>query len=186
MFIRGIAKVLVAINSNQRAGEIASGLALGFLLALIPAGNLLWWLILILTLFLRINLAAELLALALFKLIVPLLDGLLHAVGYAILTAPPLHWLFASLYNVPLVPFTRFNNSIVMGGFIAGLILWVPLYFLFRGLVRLYREKIRDKIANSKIVKAFQRFPIVSAITKGIRAIAKTVRKVMGIYPFAR
>jgi len=179
MFIRGIAKVLVAINSNQRAGEIASGMALGFLLALIPAGNLLWWLILILTLFLRINLAAELLALALFKLIVPLLDGLLHTVGHAILRAPPLQGLFTRLYNVPVVPFTRFNNSIVMGGFIAGLILWVPLYFLFRGLVRLYREKIRDKIANSKIVKAFQRFPIVSAI-------AKTVRKVTGIYPFAR
>jgi len=179
MFIRGIAKVLVAINSNQRAGEIASAIALGFLLALIPAGNLLWWLILILTLFLRINLAAELLALALFKLIVPLLDGLLHAVGYAILTAPPLQGLFTHLYNVPLVPFTRFNNSIVMGGFIAGLILLVPLYFLFRWLVRLYRNKIRDRIANSKIVKTFQRFPIVSAITRGIR-------KVMAIYPIAR
>ncbi len=179
MFIRGIARVLVAINSNQRAGEIASAIALGFLLALIPAGNLLWWLILILTLFLRINLAAELLALALFKLIVPLLDGLLHAVGYAILTAPPLQGLFTHLYNVPLVPFTRFNNSIVMGAFITGLILLVPLYFLFRWLVRLYRKKIRDKIANSKIVKTFQRFPIVSAITKGIQ-------KVMGIYPIAR
>ena len=179
MLIRGIAKVLVAINSNQRAGEIASAIALGFMLALIPAGNLLWWLILILTLFLRINLAAELLALALFKLIVPLLDGLLHAVGYAILTAPPLQGLFTHLYNVPLVPFTRFNNSIVMGAFITGLILLVPLYFLFRWLVRLYRKKIRDKIANSKIVKTFQRFPIVSAITKGIQ-------KVMGIYPIAR
>jgi uncharacterized protein (TIGR03546 family) len=179
MLIRAIAKVLVAINSNQRAGEIASAVALGFLLALIPAGNLLWWFILILTLFLKINLAAELLSLALFKLIAPLFDGTLHEVGYSVLTTTFLQGLFTSFYNIPIIPFTRFNNSVVMGGLIVGLVLLVPLYLLFKWLVRLYRQRIRDRIANSKIVKAFQRLPIVSTVIKGIR-------KLLGIYPFAR
>ncbi len=179
MLVGGLAKILVAINSNQRAGEIAAGIALGFLLALIPAGNLLWWLILILTLFLKINLAAELLALALFKLIAPLLDGLLHSIGISVLTAPALQGIFTSLYNIHLAPFTRFNNSIVMGGFIAGILMLAPLYLLFRWLVRLYRKTLRDRIANSKLVKAFQRFPIVSTIIKA-------ARKAMAIDPFAR
>ncbi len=39
MFIKWIAALIIAINANTRAGEIAAGAACGFLLALLPAGN---------------------------------------------------------------------------------------------------------------------------------------------------
>ena len=175
MLIKWIATLIVAINANRRAGEIAAGVACGCLLGIIPSGNMLWVVLFILTFFIKINLAVELLFLALCKLLAPLLDGLLHSLGYFVLTQPFLQGLFTSLYNVPLVPYSQFNNTIVMGGLIGGIILWLPVFFLFHQLVILYRKKLRDKIAGSKIIKAFGKLPFVDGI-------AQAVKKLGGIY----
>ncbi len=166
MILNSVAKVLVAINSNRRPAEIAAGMACGLLLGFLPASNLLWPALLVFTLFLKINLGAELLSLALFKLVAPLLDGLFHSLGLAVLSSPALHGLFTALYNMPVVPFTRFNNTVVMGGFLSGLVLWVPSFLLFRMLVRLYRARWRDRLAESRLVRSFQRLPIVSTVIR--------------------
>ena len=42
MFIKKIARLIVALNSNVSRGQIAAGMATGLLLALVPSGNLLW------------------------------------------------------------------------------------------------------------------------------------------------
>ncbi len=67
--IKGIARLIVALNANTRPGEIAAGAAFGLLLALVPGGNLLWSVLFILTFFLKINMAMELLLLGLLALI---------------------------------------------------------------------------------------------------------------------
>jgi uncharacterized protein (TIGR03546 family) len=175
MFVKWIASVIVAINANNRVGEIAAGVSFALLLALIPSGNLLWIVLFAITFFLKINMAMELLFLALLKLVAPLADGLLHQLGGALLSWPLLQGAFVKLYNLPLLPLTRFNNTVVMGGLAAGLILWLPVFFLFRSLIVLYRRKLRDKIMNSKIMKAFRRIPLVAAI-------GNMVRKVGGAY----
>ena len=175
MLFRSIAKIVVAVNSNRRTGEMAAGAAFGLLLALIPSGNLLWACLLLITLFIKINLAVELVLLGLFKLVVPLFDGPLHRLGYLILTIPGLESLFTNLTNLPIVPFTKFNNTIVMGGLAAGVALWFPVFFLFRLLIKLYRKHIRDRIAESRIVKNFLRLPLVSRI-------AGALRKATGLY----
>jgi len=168
VIINWIAKIIVAINTNRRPGEIAAGAAFGLMLALIPAGNLLWVVLFAMTFFLRINLAIELVLLGVFKLLVPLLDGPVHSLGYTVLTIPALQGLFTLLYNAPLVAFTRFNNTIVMGGFLLGALLWLPVFLLFRLLVNLYRGKLRERIANSRIVKGFLKLPIVSTLARAI------------------
>jgi len=81
MFVKWIATLIVAVNANSRAGEVAAGVSIALLLALIPSGNLLWFCLFLVTFFLKINLGAELLFLALFKLLAPLTDGLLHRLG---------------------------------------------------------------------------------------------------------
>jgi uncharacterized protein (TIGR03546 family) len=164
--LRGIVKLAVALNSNRGEGEVAAGVAFGLLLALIPAGNLLWLVLLLATLLLKVNLAVELLFLAVFKLAVPLVDPLLDRLGLAVLTAPALRPPYVALYNMPVVPFTRFNNSLVAGGFLAGIAAWLPVYLLFRALVRLYRSRIKDKIENSKLYKGFTKLPLVSRIVR--------------------
>ncbi len=171
MLLKWIAKLVVAINSNSRPGEIGAGIACGIMLALIPVTNLLWVALFVLTLFWKINLAAELVIVLLFKLFVALFDPLLHSLGYAVLTAPALFGLLTALSNAPLTPLTRFNNTIVMGGFLAGIVLWVPCFLLFRRLVIVYRERLRDRIANSKAYKAFVKLPLVSTVIKLARRI---------------
>ena len=171
MFVKWIASLIVAINANNRAGEIAAGVSCAVLLALIPAGNLLWFALFVVTFLLKINIAGELLFLALFKLLAPLADGLLHRLGALILNQPALAGGFTAAYNLPVLPLSRFNNTVVMGGLIAGLLLWIPVFLLFRWLVILYRRSLRDKIAGSRLVKALGRIPIVATIGSAVRKL---------------
>jgi uncharacterized protein (TIGR03546 family) len=171
MFVKWIATLIVAINANNRAGEIAAGISFALLLALIPTGNLLWFALFVITMLLKINFAALLLFLALFKLLVPLADGLLHRLGLLVLSLPLLSDFFSTGYNLPLLPLTRFNNTVVMGGLVAGLLLWVPVFLLFRRLVVAYRRSLRDRIAGSRLLRALGRIPLVATIGSAVHKV---------------
>jgi len=170
-----IAKLIVALNSNSRPGEMASAIAFGFLLALIPGGNLLWTLLFLLAFFLKHNMGSFFLSLLLFRLITPLFDPLLDSLGGSILEASFLNGIFTSLYNLPLLSYTSFNNTIVMGAFTAGVIMWFPLFLIFKTLVKLYRKKLAPKIADSKLVKALKKVPLLSKITRAVSKISVAV-----------
>jgi len=163
------ARIIVALNSNSRPGELASGAAFGFWLALIPGGNLLWTILFVTAFFLKHNLAAVLLCLAGFRLIVPAADPLLDRLGAVILEHPALQDFFTSLYNIPLMPWMRFNNTIVMGGFLTGLLLWLPLFLLVLFLVKLYRKKIASKLADSKLIRRLKKVPFISKLSSAVR-----------------
>ena len=94
-----IAKIFIALNSNSRPSELASGIAFGFWLALIPGGNLLWTALFILAFLLKHNLAALLLSMGLFRLVTPLSDALLDRLGALVLENPGLQVFFTELYN---------------------------------------------------------------------------------------
>ena len=166
MILKGIVKLAVALNNNKDVGEIAGGAAFGLMLALVPAGNLLWLGLLVVMFLVKVNSAVALLFLAVFKALAPLADPALDPLGYAVLTAAPLAGVFGWLANLPVVPFTRFNNSLVMGGLLAGIVLWVPFYLLVRALASLYRRTLKPKIENSRLYKAFRKLPLVSRIVR--------------------
>jgi uncharacterized protein (TIGR03546 family) len=140
-----IAKILVSLNSNSRPGELSSGIAFGFCLALIPGGNLLWILIFMIAFLIKHHLGAMLLSLLLFKPLASLMDPLLNSTGEFILTLDSLGGFFTSLYNLPVLPWFHFNNTIVMGSLIWSILLWLPLFLLFRILVVIYRNKVASR-----------------------------------------
>jgi uncharacterized protein (TIGR03546 family) len=175
--VKWIISFLQSLNSNQRPGEIAGAAAFAFMLALMPSSNLLWMALFTLTFFLKINNAFMVVLLALFKIVAPLFDPLLHQVGYAVLTIPNLKGFYASLYNTPLMPFTKFNNTIVLGGFITGIVLWIPMFVLFLWLVGIYRSKAAEKIRNSKFVQFFMRVPVISGIVNVLTKAAGVAGK---------
>jgi len=166
--IKAIAKALIALNSNVRREQVAAGFASGVLLALVPAGNLLWIALFILLFFVKANYGMQLLAMGLLKLASPLFAPALDALGWAILNAPPLVPFFSTLYNMPVAPLTRFNNTLVAGGLAAGIVLWVPLFFAMRAFVSVYRAKIAPKIAETAAFKAFVKLPLVKAIAGAV------------------
>ncbi|MCK5674195.1 MAG: TIGR03546 family protein [Spirochaetales bacterium] len=167
-----IAKLVVALNSNSRPGEMASGIAFGLLLAFIPAGNLLWITIFILAFFIKHNIAAMLLSFGLFRIIISVFDSFLDLIGGMFLEISAFQDFFTYLYNVPLFSYSNFNNTIVMGGFILGMVLWVPVFILFTILIKIYRKKIAPKVANSKFVKFLGKVPIVSKISASIQKLS--------------
>jgi hypothetical protein len=58
-----------------------------------------------------------------------------------------------------------------MGGLIAGIVLWVPVFLLFRQLVILYRRSLRERIAGSRLVKALRGVPLVATMGNAVRKI---------------
>jgi uncharacterized protein (TIGR03546 family) len=170
-----IAKLIVALNSNSRTGEMASAIAFGFLLALIPGGNLLWTLLFIFAFLLKHNMGSFLLSLVVFRLFTPFFDTILNSLGEIILEASFLTDFFTFLYNLPLLSYTNFNNTIVMGAFVAGVLLWFPLFLLFRIFVKVYRKKLAPRIADSKLVKALKKVPLLSKITKAVTKLSVAV-----------
>ncbi|GAB4224258.1 MAG: hypothetical protein Kow009_15960 [Spirochaetales bacterium] len=156
-----IVKVFAMVNANRRPGEVAAGMALGFWMALQPGFTFFRILLLTLTFLLKVHFPSALLALFLGSFVAPLFDPLLDLAGGWLLTVPFLEPVWASLYTMPLVPWTRFNNTVVMGGLVGGGVLAVPVYFLVKGLIRQYRETWRDRIAELPAVKAFLKLPWV-------------------------
>lgn len=174
MFLKWIAGIVRALNSNQNPAEIGAGAAYALLLALVPAGNALWFILFALMFFLKLHQGTALLLLAFLKLIVPLADGLLHPLGYFLLSIEGLQGFYTWLYNLPLVPLTRFNNTVVMGGLVTGLILWVPVYIGFTALVKSYRNKILQALKNSRFVKWFSNLPMVKGIAELLSTVDRT------------
>jgi uncharacterized protein (TIGR03546 family) len=173
--IKMIARALVALNSNVKREQIAAGFACGALFALLPAGNLLWLALFVLTFFFKLNYAMQVLIALILSPLRLALGWVLDSLGWAILNAPFLRAPFTALYNAPIAPLTRFNNTIVMGGLAAGLLLWLPLFFAMRAFVSVYRAKLAPKIAESKLYKAFIKLPLVGTLSKTTKALSGAV-----------
>ncbi|MDR0623106.1 MAG: TIGR03546 family protein [Treponema sp.] len=166
--IKTIAQLIVALNGNVKKSQLAAGFAWGVLLALVPLGNIFWIALFVVSFFFKHNHASKVLVMAVLKLLSPLFAPLIDILGWEILHIDALRPLFTSLYNMPFVPFTRFNNTLVAGGLAGGIILWLPVFFLFMALIPLYRNTIAPKIRNLRIFKIVAKIPFISSISKAV------------------
>ena len=153
--IKMVANLLKILNSDADPSQIS--LAFGFALVsgLLPFFSPLNLLILLVVFLLRVNLSAYLLGTAFFSGVAYLLDPLLHRIGLAILTAGPLEGLWTTLYNSTLWRIQRFNNSVVMGGLVFGILCFVPLVLLANALIRRYRENVLAWVRKTRLMQAF-------------------------------
>lgn len=143
------------LNSETGHNQIAAGIALGLILGLSPALSLQSVLVFILIFLFRVQLGAALLASFFFKFAGYLLDPVVDPLGRWILEMPSLRPLFIQLYNMPLIPLTRFNNSIVMGSGVLALVLSPFLFFASKQIILRYRTHIVNRFKDSKFWKAF-------------------------------
>ena len=111
--------------------QISLGISFGMLLGLYPSLlNLQSFAVILLALFLRVPWRHMVTAIAVsFALATAFLDSLSHTVGSAILGSHSLEPLFTGLYNSPLIPFTRFYNSVIMGASILTIALFPLVFF---------------------------------------------------------
>lgn len=126
-----------AIAGRRYPHQMAWGVAFGLLLGVIPHGNLLALLVLLVVLSLKINHAMAALTAVGTTFLATLLDPYSDQVGSYVLTHPKLQDSLASAWQLPLVPWTDLNNTVVMGSFLIGVAALVPVFALTYPLFRM-------------------------------------------------
>src|SRR6266516_1300612 len=114
--IKLIQSLVGALHSEGTPGQLAAGIVLGSFLGLTPLVN--------------IHNAVIFAALVLLNVSFGfLLDPLFDWIGHTLLFTPSLTPVFTSLYNMPVIPLTNFNNTVVLGSFVFAVLFALPLYF---------------------------------------------------------
>jgi uncharacterized protein (TIGR03546 family) len=155
--IQQIIGLIRIIHSETDPRQISLGFALGMIPGLTPLTSLHNLLVLLAILFFRVNIGAAMLSWGVFKILAYVLDPLFHQIGLFLLTGVAfLQGLWTTLYNAPLVPYTRFNNSIVMGSLVFSLFAFYPVYWGGRFMVVKYRETLMERFNRLRIVQVFR------------------------------
>lgn len=144
------------LNSDTGHNQIAAGLCCGIILGFSPMLSLQTLLLFIVLFFFRIQIGAAFLSAFFFKFVAWIIDPLADSLGRVTLENESLRPLFIELYNAPLVPLTRFNNSIVMGSMLISVVLAIPGFFVFRALILKYRTAIVARFGETKFWKAWK------------------------------
>jgi uncharacterized protein (TIGR03546 family) len=156
LLLKQIFNLIRLLHSENGTTQIAWGLTLGTFLGFSPFFSLQTFLILIVLLIFRVQFGAAFLSAFFFKFVAFLIDPIADILGRYVLEAVTVRDLWTTLYNIPLVPYTRFNNSIVMGSFFFALLISPFMYWGFQYLIRKYRDHVVKRFENSKAWKAFK------------------------------
>lgn len=154
--LRLLRDLVTSLHGGADPRHIAAGFALGAALGLVPKENLFAIVFLLLFFAFRLNKGMALLSATVFTPIGYIVDGPAHNVGLALLKAPALQGLWTALYDMPIVPLTRFNNSVVLGNLVFGLVLFVPLYFIGLRVATHYNATVAPYVERLKIVQAIK------------------------------
>ncbi len=152
-WIKLIKKLFKALNSEASPGSIGGGVILGMVVGLTPLFTLTNILIISLIIVIKVNVSAAIFSSLMFGIIGYFIDPVAHNLGETALTANSLENLWSALYNIPVIPFTLFNNTVVMGTLIISFILMVPVFWGVKKLVVEYRKDFQKKVVKLKIVK---------------------------------
>ncbi len=144
------------LNSDTGTVSLAAGMTCGFILGMTPSLSLHSLIIFLVLFFFRIQIGAALVTAFFFKFVAFILDPAFHAVGSKILELPSLQGFYTSLYNMPLIPFTRFNNSIVMGSAVITFVLSPFVFIMSRIFILKYRVTVVARLKETKLWKAIE------------------------------
>ena len=153
-FLKLLQSLISTLNSEGTPRQIAAGIALGAALGLTPLVNVHNLLVFAAACLLNVSFGAFLIGWTVFVPLGFILDPLFNALGLALLQAPALTGLWTALTNVPGVPLTNFNNSVVLGSVVGWMVLWLPIYFLARVLVVRYRAHVYERLKKTKFFHA--------------------------------
>jgi uncharacterized protein (TIGR03546 family) len=151
LVLRLLFQFVKVLNEKTSPKAIAAGVALGAVVGLTPKLGLHNLLIVFLLFLVNVNGTAAAFGAMVFTLFSYLFDPLFNRLGYGLLTAGPLRGLWTALYNTPVFPWTRFNNTLVLGSLTSSLLLFWPIYALVVRAVPRYRERVLARAAQWKV-----------------------------------
>lgn len=145
--MRSIGGVLRNASTHRHPSAMALAFAFGLAIGLIPKDNLFALGLAAVMCFFRIN---HLLAIALIVVVsfgATWTDGTASKLGEWILERPRLQPMFHEIATWPVLPWFRWNNSVVIGGFMAGMASFVPVYiFCMMTTRRVVRYQTQSRV----------------------------------------
>lgn len=152
-YLKILHKFITLLRSEASPTQMAWGFVLGIVLGFTPFQGFHTCLLIGMLCIFKVNLSSAFFAWALYSAFAWILDPLFHSIGFFVLTQIPfLIPLWTRLYNLPLAPLTRFNNTVLMGSLVFSLILLLPHYFGFKWFVQKYRRDWHAHVEKLKIV----------------------------------
>lgn len=153
-FLKLLSKFIKVLRSAASPSQIAWGFALGAIVGLTPFWSLHNFIVFILLIVLHVNGSSAVLAFTICSFFAWVFDPIFHAIGFTVLVrVSVLESVWTALYNLPIAPLTRFNNTVVMGSLLCSLVLLAPNYFLFKWFVIRYRTSWNETIQRWKITQ---------------------------------
>ena len=154
LFFKPFRLFVSALCAQSAPSQLSMGLAAGILVGLVPKGNLLAIMLGMMLAATRVNLGTAATAIICCSLASPLFDPVSHLLGSWLLNQPSLCVFWTWLYNQPVVPWTAFNNSVVLGSFVTGLLFLYPAHRLSQPLFEKYSEVVARWVRKFWLTRA--------------------------------
>jgi len=152
LLLRLLQKLIATLNSEGTPGQVAAGIALGSIFGLTPFMNLHNMLMFAGIALFNVSFPAAMLGWIIFEPIGFFLDPVFDSLGSAMLMrTPDLVPTWTTLYNLPIVPLSNYNNTVVLGSLVGWLALCIPIFFVARIGVARYREVVLSRLKKTKI-----------------------------------
>ena len=151
--MRGILKLLKALNSSGKSWQLSGALVLAMFAGFLPTSSLILLDILFIALILNINFGGFILFSLIFSAIGYMFDPLFESIGYAVLTNDGMNAMFTSMYNSSMFRWSAFNYTLVTGALVVSAVLALPMMFILNKLISTYRIQIGEKLNTWKFTK---------------------------------
>jgi len=159
-----IKKLIKLLQSNISPNELAGGVVFGMFIGLTPFFSLINILAFGFAIIFNVNFASVMISIPIFSLIGLGTDFFADKIGYLLLVKiDSLTPFWTRMYNMPIVPFTKFYNTVVMGNLVISVLMAIPVFIIVKKLIVFYRTTLFQKIQNSKIYKWYKKLWIVNA-----------------------
>lgn len=152
-FLKPIRLFFKALTTDNTPNQMALGLALGLAIGLIPKGNLIAISLMIVLGALRVNLGMGVLTAFCVSWMGIFFDPLTHQLGSYLLKHEKLVPYWTELFNLPVAPWTMFNNTVVLGSTCVSLVLLLPVYLISTPIFARYTPDWGDRLRKYKLVQ---------------------------------
>lgn len=141
------------VRGYDTSRQLAAGVAIGMVIGLVPKDSLFCYVLGLLMLISTANLLCGTISIFAFSWIGFLFDSVFHKVGAMVLTYQPLEATWGRLFQLPIVPWTRFDNTVVTGSLVVGLIATIPVYIISYKIVEAISPHLKIAADKSKIYR---------------------------------
>lgn len=152
--IKQLLNIRKVLDGRKHPHQLAGGLAFGFLVGVVPHGNLLAIALIALVLSLRVNHSLAALTGVTVALLATKLDPLTHQIGQFVLAEPRWHNSLMLAWEWPLMPWTDLNNTVVVGSLILGVAMVLPLYAISYPIFRYFQPAAEEASAAAEQLPA--------------------------------